>query len=130
RWTRVALSTASAPPAGVFPTNVGLCVSRSSLGRLGSPAHFGLHRWSTRCPQVNPGFPSPQPSPPPTPKLPALTLGFLGHLVTVVSFQVLGNPRDWGSRREDVPSGARKPIPESPPAPGPKCGASSHGHKT
>lgn len=30
------------------------------------------------------------------PGLRTLTLGFLGHLVTCVSFKVLGNLRDWG----------------------------------
>lgn len=88
--------TPSSPPPPPAPCLQGHLLILQFTGGLGHCAHKLI--------QVSP----PPPPPPPRPELTSLTLGFLGHLVTIVSFQVLGNPRDWGGRREDVSSGARK----------------------
>lgn len=59
---------------------------------------------STLCPR----YPNPLPLFLQDPQQKSLTLGPLGYLVTLMSFQVLGNLRDWGRGREDTSSGGRQ----------------------
>lgn len=77
-------------------------------GFLEPPAQFAVPgRWGWGTVSLNALGPGSHPRPPsPFPLQPSLqgslTLGFLRHLVTVLSFQVLGNLRDWSGGREEI----------------------------